>query len=60
MDETELSFQHVSKEQLNSTLSRIGVSPLKTCAISSNSVVSHGKKKLNQAQNALEQKHSHK
>ena len=60
IDEIELSFQSdVSKEQLNSTLSEIGVSPLKTHAISSHSIVSYGKKKLKQAQNVLEQKHSH-
>ena len=43
--EIKLSFQSdVSKEQLNSTLSEIGVSPLKIHAISSHSVVSYGKK----------------
>ena len=40
-------------------MSEIGVSPLKTHAISSHSIVSYGKKKLKQAQNVLEQKHSH-
>ena len=60
IDEIELSFQSsISKEQLNSTLSEIGVCPLKIHAISSHSIVSYGKKKLKQAQNALEQKYSH-
>ena len=57
IDEIELPFQSdVSKEPLNSTLP---VSPLKTHAISSHLIVSYGKKKLKQAQNVLEQRHSH-
>ena len=45
IDENELSFQSdISKEQLNSTLSEIGVSPLKTHATSSHSIVSYEKR----------------
>ena len=48
IDQIELSFQYVSKEQLNSTLLDVGLSPLKTHAISSHSIVSYGKMKLQQ------------
>ena len=49
IDQIELSFQYVSKEQLNSTtLLDVGLSPLKTHSISSHSIVSYGKMKLQQ------------
>ena len=48
IDQIELSFQYVSKEQLNSTLLDAGLSPLKTHVISSHSIVSYGKMKLQQ------------
>ena len=44
-DEIELSFQSdVSKEQLNSALTEIGVYTLKTHTISSHSIVFYGKR----------------
>ena len=56
-DEIELWF-HLLKELLNTNLTKIGVSPLKTC-YSSHFIVSYRKKKLKQTQDVLEQKHSH-
>lgn len=57
LTEIESSFQaDLSKTSLNSTLTEINISPVKTHAVSSHLLVPYGKRKIKQARNAMEEK----